>query len=586
VIRLEGVAYASPPPPGGGESQLLLGPVDFSAAPGSSHLLLGPNGSGKTTLIRILSGLKAPTAGRYLLGGDEVRAGSEGRSLWPEVAALFEEPDPQFLADTVEAEVAFGLESLEIPPHEVRERTTAALEEFGLLALAARAPQSLSAGEKARTLLAAALAGRPRYLLLDQSLAHLDPGSRRALEGTLVREAIGEGRAIVRTHQESDPPFPGETLHVIEQGALQPLARLTPRAVMDGARVPYPLALRATALLSMAGRWPGPLAADVEQLGRAMGAAQGEPAARGFGGAPGRAERGAPGGAASGHRGPATLAMDGVAWSPPGRRSAPVIEGIDLEIARGEIVAVIGRSGTGKSTLLRLAAGLLDPTRGSIHREAPAVPRVRPVALALEYPERQLFGRTVLEDVAALLWVEGIPAEERARSAKRALGEVGLDPDIFAGRYPVSLSEGEKRRAALAGVLIEPPALLLLDEPTAGLDPEGRRALAAVVGALRERGRTVLLASHDLAFVASVADRVIVLGREDATCGRVLAQGASSLILSDDRLLQTAGLPTPDFVRLERVLRGGGLLAAVPVRDETSLLEALARGISVSAPTA
>jgi energy-coupling factor transport system ATP-binding protein len=188
--------------------------------------------------------------------------------------------------------------------------------------------------------------------------------------------------------------------------------------------------------------------------------------------------------------------------------------------------------------------------------------------------------------VGALLWVDGIPAEERTRSAKRAMEEVGLDPDRFAGRYPVSLSEGEKRRAALAGVLIEPPALLLLDEPTAGLDPEGRRALAVVMGALRERGRTVLLASHDLAFVASVADRVIVLGRENATAGRVLAQGAPARVLRDDRLLEGAGLPTPDFVQLERVLRGGGLLAAAPVRDETSLLEALARGISVTGASA
>jgi energy-coupling factor transport system ATP-binding protein len=278
--------------------------------------------------------------------------------------------------------------------------------------------------------------------------------------------------------------------------------------------------------------------------------------------------------------------MDGVAWSPAGPRAAPVVERIGLEIASGEIVAVIGRSGTGKSTVLRLAAGLLDPTRGSIHRELSAVPRVRPVALALEYPERQLFGRTVLEDVQALLWVEGIPAEERVRSARRAMAEVGLDPDQFSARYPVSLSEGEKRRAALAGVLIEPPQLLLLDEPTAGLDPEGRRALAAVLGALRERGRTVLLASHDLAFVASVADRVIVLGREEGTPGRVLARGAAALVLRDDPVLQGAGLPTPDFVRLERVLGAAGLLAALPVRDETSLLDALARGVSVSTHTA
>jgi energy-coupling factor transporter ATP-binding protein EcfA2 len=155
--------------------------------------------------------------------------------------------------------------------------------------------------------------------------------------------------------------------------------------------------------------------------------------------------------------------MHGVAWSPGGKRGASVLHGVELEIGCGEIVAAIGRSGTGKTTLLKLAAGLLDPTEGTIHRGAPAVRRVRPVALALEYPERQLFGRTVLEDVSALLWVDGIPAEERGRSARRAMAEVGLDPERFADRNPASLSEGEKRRAALAGVLVEAPQLLLLD---------------------------------------------------------------------------------------------------------------------------
>ena len=243
----------------------------------------------------------------------------------------------------------------------------------------------------------------------------------------------------------------------------------------------------------------------------------------------------------------------------------------------------MGRSGSGKSTLLKMAAGLIAPDRGSIQRPSPSVPRVRSVALALEYPERQLFGRTVLEDVGALLWVEGIPAEERARSARRAMTEVGLTPERFADRFPMTLSEGEKRRAALAGVLVEPPQLLLLDEPTAGLDPEGRRALASVLDHLRERERTVLLASHDLSFVASVADQVFVLAREGEGPGGILAEGDPATILRDEALLRRAGLPRPDFVHVESILRQAGLLSAGTVRDESALLDALARGGSVPA---
>ena len=199
MIRLEGVAYSPPPLPGSSEVRRLLGPVDLTLQPGESHLLLGRNGSGKTSLIRILAGLAAPTAGRYFLDGEEVVVTPEGRSLWPHVAALFEEPDPQFLADTVEAEVSFGLESLGISSDEIRRRTESALREFDLERFARRAPHTLSAGEKARTLIAAAMAARPRCLLLDQSLSHLDPGSRRELEARLVREAMAGERSIVRT---------------------------------------------------------------------------------------------------------------------------------------------------------------------------------------------------------------------------------------------------------------------------------------------------------------------------------------------------------------------------------------------------
>jgi len=577
VIRLEGAAYAAPPSPAGGAARTLVGPLDLVVSSGSSHLLLGRNGSGKTALIRILAGLAAPSAGRFLLGDEEIRVGPEGRSLWPEVGALFEEPDPQFLSDTVEGEIAFGLESLGIPPREVRERTASALAEFGLAALGDRAPQSLSAGEKARTLLAAALVAAPRCLLLDQSLAHLDPGSRRELERRVVVEAMACGRAVIRTHQEAEPPFPGETLHVLEGGTFKPASQLTPRAVLEGAGVPFPLALRVSALLAIEGRWSGPLAADADQVERVMLGAGGvaPPGASVPDGRP----------APVGPRGPAALTMRGVGWSAAGRRGAPLLSGLDLEICRGEIVALIGRSGSGKTTMLKLAAGLVDPTEGTVHLERPSVPRVRPVALALEYPERQLFGRTLLEDVAALLWVEGIPAEERARSARRAMADVGLDPDRFADRFPVSLSEGEKRRAALAGVIVEPPEILLLDEPTAGLDPEGRRALAQVMNRLRERGRTVLLASHDLGFVAAVASRVIVLTRGEGEAPSTVVQGATADVLRDDRLLTRAGIPEPDFVRLERALRPAGLLGPLVIRDEGSLLEAVARGAAAARPT-
>jgi len=207
--------------------------------------------------------------------------------------------------------------------------------------------------------------------------------------------------------------------------------------------------------------------------------------------------------------------------------------------------------------------------------------------LALEYPERQLFARSVEEDVAAMLWIEGVPAEERARRAALALHAVGLTPERFATRVPSTLSEGEKRRAALAAFLIEPPLALLLDEPTAGLDPEGRRALRRALRDLRGSGGAVVLASHDLDFVSATADRVVVLGREGDAPGAVLGSGAPDAVFHDAALLGRAGLPPPDFLAIADALRTCGLLGGEgdgAIRDAESLLAALAAPAAVREP--
>ncbi|MGE5176291.1 MAG: ABC transporter ATP-binding protein, partial [Hyphomicrobiales bacterium] len=224
MIRVEGASRSLAAAPGH-PRRVLLQPVDLEIEPGSAHLLLGANGSGKTTLMRLLAGLAAPTDGRVLMDGAVVaqpgRAPDAARPLWPRVAALFEEPDPQFLSDTVEGEIVFGLESLALAEEEIRTRAGEAVEAYGLAALAARDPRTLSAGEKARTLLAAAMAARPGTLLLDQTLAHLDPGSRRALESRLAARARDGAMALFRTHQDAEAPFPGERLLRIENGAVR-----------------------------------------------------------------------------------------------------------------------------------------------------------------------------------------------------------------------------------------------------------------------------------------------------------------------------------------------------------------------------
>ncbi len=582
MIRLEAASAALPSAPSDPEPPPLLRNLHATFSPGESHVVLGPNGSGKTTLIRLLAGLLRPTSGRVWIDGAPVGPAAFARSAWPRVAVLFEEPDPQFLTDSVEAEVAFGLESIGLSASETRRRTRVALQAFRLEAFERRPPHILSAGEKVRTLLAAAMAANPRALLLDQSFSHLDPGTRRALEAGLVGEALEGARVIVRTGQEADEPFPGERLHVIQERTLIDAARLTPSEICSEGRIPFPLALRVSALLVSQGMWSGPLAARLDALRSGLPA----PAPTHV-----PAEPGLPEGARRRHGetpgrfGETVLEFKGASWAPPGRRRSPVLDGIDLELRRGEIVALIGANGTGKTTLLKAAAGLIDPSGGTVRRGLGVGSGARPCALALEYPERQLFGRTVAEDVGALLWVEGVGAVERRERASRALVSMGLDPEKFGDRPPSTLSEGEKRRAALAALLVEPPDALLLDEPTAGLDPEGKRSLERVVRRLAREGRAILLASHDLDFTSAVADRLVVLGREGRGPAAILYEGPPSDAWTDHALLERAALPAPDFVFVEAALRPSGVLGDNTVRDAESLVAAVAERVRDFTPT-
>jgi energy-coupling factor transport system ATP-binding protein len=547
-----------------------VGPIDLAIERGDRHLILGANGAGKTTLLRLIAGLVPARAGT--VSWSWLQGAPEGTTLWPHVAALFETPDPQFLADTVRSDVAFGLEGLGLPASEVRARVEETLAAFGVTGFATRDPRTLSAGEKARALLAAALAARPACLLLDQTLAHLDPGSRRALEGRLARDAESGAFALVRTHQEAEAPFPGERLHVLERGLLGDVNEMSAEGVRAAGALPLPLALRVSAALARRGVWRGPLASDSPELLAELAAASGAGAGGGVTGAAprsratGRARRaGAPREAA--------FSLQAATWAPSG--ASPIFELFDFDGDRGEIVAIVGRSGSGKSSLLRLLGGLETPREGVAWRAEPGPDGANAAALAMEYPERQLIGRTVLEDVGMALWVRGVKRPERERMAVRAMTAVGIAHERFAARVPATLSEGEKRRVALAGLLAEPARLLLLDEPTAGLDPEGRRTLRETLDALRARDRTIVLASHDLDFVHAVADRVVLLARDEGGTARIVGEGPPPEIFRDHAALAEAGVPAPDVVILEDALRAAGLLGghAESARDADALVE-------------
>lgn len=228
------------------------------------------------------------------------------------------------------------------------------------------------------------------------------------------------------------------------------------------------------------------------------------------------------------------------------------LDSVGLEAERGTLTLVLGATGSGKSTLLRVAAGLLVPQRGEATIDgAPLTPATArgAVGLIFQDAEAQLFAETVLEDVMFGPMNLGVQRQEAERRARAALATVGLDPERFASRSPFTLSGGEARRAAIAGVLAMEPRYLLADEPTAGLDSAGRRAVVDLV--IRARARCgVVVVTHSAEEFLEHADRVLILAR-----GREVWQGPASLLIADPTPFIEAGLAVPPVLEVQRLAR-------------------------------
>ncbi len=257
------------------------------------------------------------------------------------------------------------------------------------------------------------------------------------------------------------------------------------------------------------------------------------------------------------------------------------LRGITLEIGPGERVGISGPTGSGKSTLVQHIAGLLTPTSGRVlldgvpaHARTPeARARRHQVGLAFQFPEAQMFELTVFREVAFGPRRRGLDADEIAARVRWALEMVGLDPDSFAERVPFALSGGEMRRVALAGILALKPRVLILDEPTAGLDPRGRADILARLRSWQaETGATLILVSHHLDEMAGLVDRVVLLAN-----GQVVADGPTCQILGNCSRLRSVGLSPLPGVALLEALQAAGWPVRTDALDIEDVISEIAR---------
>jgi energy-coupling factor transport system ATP-binding protein len=474
IARLDGVSYWYP----GADTPSLR---DVSLQIGSGlTLVAGSSGGGKSTLLRLFDGLVPQFHGGRISGHADVAGMDPLRTSIPRLATrvglVFQDVETQSVYGTVEREVAFGLENLGVPRSQMHDRVDETLGAMGILGLRGRRLATLSGGERQLVQLAAVLVLRPELVALDEPTSQLDPHGAAAVMAACSGLAAAGKAVVLAEHRLESLLARADRLLIVERG--EATGPETPRDIAALLTNPPSVVEFGAAL----GWDPLPLSVDEARA----------------------------------HLGelPRWLSDRPVSASPPARRDVEALEvrrlavgpgrqaildGIDMAVGAGEVIALVGPNGSGKTTLLRTLGGLLAPLEGTVRRPAGRT------AYLPQNPGALLHLPTVRAEVDLTLRRTG--SAEEVESILASFGLLDL-----ADCYPRDLSSGERQRAAIAVTLAGSPTLALLDEPTRGMDLSSRRALGAAVRSLSERGSAVVIATHDVDLVAEVADRVFVLG--------------------------------------------------------------------------
>ncbi len=532
MIEIDHLTYTYP-----GASSPALSDLTLRIGEGEFVLVAGPSGAGKSTLLRCLNGLVphftgGAVHGRVAVAGHDPIA--EGpRSLSRVVGFVFQDPRTQFVLDRVEDEIAFGLENAAVPPAEIRVRVEEVLHLLDLAPLRARSLETLSGGERQRVAIAAALVFRPRVLVLDEPTSQLDPQSAEDVLNALVRLNHDLGLTIVLAEHRLERVLPYvDRLVYLPGNSGRPLDG-PPRQVLQQMDLTPPL----VTLGKMLGWEPLPLTI---KDGRILAA--GIPI-------PPPSPRAAP--SKEGQR----LLIRDLRFAYNG---ADALRGINLEIAPGELVALMGRNGSGKTTLLKCIVGLLRPRQGQIALDGRSILGedtaniCRRIGYLPQEPDTMLFADTVQDELQITLRNHRLQATPPIAPddllARLNLAEV-------AAVYPRDLSAGQRQRVALGAVTVTRPRLLLLDEPTRGLDYWLKRQLVALLREWQAEGVSVLLVTHDVELAAQAADRVVILSQ-----GEVIADDAPELLTASPLFApQVARLfPGSGWLTAEDALAGLG----------------------------
>lgn len=551
LIEVNQVSYSHPVP--GGPPHPALREISFQVNAGEHIAIVGANGSGKTTLARHLNALLVPDSGTVRIMGLDTKERSNHLKIHQSVGMVFQSPQEQMIATSIEEDVAFGPENLGLSTPEIQQRVRHSLEQVGMWDERERSPQHLSAGQMQRVGLAGILAMQPACVIFDESTAMLDPFGRedvlRNIE-TLKQSGI---TVIMITHFMEEASL-ADRIIGLHQGRLRfdgsPEDLFTDDELVRSMNLDKPRVLWfAQQLTPWIPTIKSPL--NVEQFKKQI-----EPRSSPQFFKP----------LADLHffRNKQENLVIGKDISFTYLQNTPLahqaLEDINFSVRQGSVHGLIGATGSGKSTLLQHLNGLYIPQTGTlrvgpfeVNQETDLLQLRRYTGIVFQNPNYQLFEQYVGDEIAYGLKVLGITGNELRERVKLAMAQVSLDFDEFKDRMTFALSGGEKRKVALASTLVLNPSLLLLDEPTAGLDPIARREILGQMVRVHNEGKTLVVSSHQLEDLALLTDHVTLLSK-----GRVVCNQETDKLLSNHELLHQYQMIAPIAAQMASVLHEKG----------------------------
>ena len=567
--------------PGSGEAYAVNG-VSLTVKKGEFLSVIGHNGSGKSTLARLVIGLLEADAGNITVLGLDVDDSANRKEIRKRVGIVFQNPDNQMVASIVEDDVAFGPENIGLPRDEIGRRIEWALNAVGMSEYRHATPARLSGGQKQRIAVAGVLAVRPEILILDESTAMLDPKGRREVIDVVTRLNKEEGITVILITHFMEEALLADRTVVMNRGEI--VLSGTPEEIFENGEMLeiYNLCLpRITEIinkLNTAGMGleqvlrPEELASGIIERFNSAGIANavsphGKP----------RPEKSVP-------EWDIDIENLTFTYSKKSPFAVKALNGINLHIGGGGFFGIIGHTGSGKSTLIQHLNALIRLPQAEKRyrrkrvkkgRPAPVLPSLTvgsfnladkkmdfkslraSVGMVFQYPEYQLFAESVFDDVAFGLknFNKKLPAEEIEKAVRESIEIVGLDYNEVKDKSPFDLSGGQKRRVAIAGVIVTKPRVLVLDEPAAGLDPLGKKEIMELLHKLhREWCSTVIIVSHDMDEIAENCTKAVIIAD-----GKAVMCDSPENIFGREEELYALGLDVPLVSKISGILAKSGI---------------------------